>query len=92
MSGAKQQPQQRIGDVKLGPCPVCFGHIKPCRCQLEEELKNVHTQLSKLCNMVLSLNVVVCPEEIREDGMAILKETEFNEMFDFVHRDICQID
>lgn len=44
-----------------------------------------------LCEMVLDLDVVICPEEIREDGMAILKETEFTELFDFVHRDILGI-
>ena len=76
---------------KLGPCPICLMHQKPCRCHVEAKLKKVDEQLTKVCNMILALDVVICPEEIREDGMAILKETEFNELFDYVHRDICEI-
>jgi len=73
---------------KLGPCPICLDHIKPCKCELQKELSEVSNQLNKLCEMILNLDVVVCEEYIREDGMAILKQTEFDEMFNYVHRDV----
>lgn len=29
---------ERLVMPVLGPCPICFGVIKPCRCQLEKEV------------------------------------------------------
>jgi hypothetical protein len=33
---------ERLVMPVLGPCPICFGVIKPCRCQLEKEVDRLN--------------------------------------------------
>ena len=70
------------GDIySEGGDHICEAYIK-----LKQEFKKTDKQLTKICNMILSLDVVIYPQKINEDGMVILKETEFNELFDYVSR------
>jgi len=32
----------KIKKEKLGPCPICFDYIKPCRCKLNEEINRLN--------------------------------------------------
>jgi hypothetical protein len=37
-----------IATEKMGPCPVCLGVIKPCKCQVQYKLDKLESDLRKL--------------------------------------------
>lgn len=37
-----------LSSMILGPCPVCFDHIKPCKCSLKERIAELELSLSLL--------------------------------------------
>jgi hypothetical protein len=37
-----------IANEKMGPCPVCLGIIKPCKCQVQNKLDRLQADLRKL--------------------------------------------
>ena len=44
-----------IANMKLGPCPRCFDHIKPCRCEmvLKSDLRKLEEEWRKYEKIML---------------------------------------